>query len=107
MSEPERAFANFGEDFSHVELLDNASELQITKNLREPGRILEMFRQTWSYGAHRSEAQRTPANIRELWRHGELWRTSVNFSEWECWRMSVNLIEFQRSSANVGEHWRT
>ena len=107
MREAARAFANFGEDFSRGELLETASEFQITKDLREPGRILELFRQPWSYGAHRSEAQRTPANIRELWRHSELWLTSVSVSEWECWRMSVNLSEFQRSSANVGKHVRT
>ena len=71
MRKPESAFENFGEHFSHVELLENASEFQITKNLRESGRMLEMSRQPWSYGAHRSELQRTFANFGDMANSGE------------------------------------
>ena len=71
MREPESAFENFGEHFSHVELLDNASELQITKNHREPVRTLDISRQPWSCGAHRCEPQRTFANFGDMANSGE------------------------------------
>ena len=75
MREAARAFANFGEDFSRGELLETASEFQITKNLRETGRILEMYSDnhgvTERIVAKPSELQRTFANFGDMANSGE------------------------------------